>query len=110
MWAMRFRTLEAKAFDNKVLTKAGTECWVTWTNEGGGWITSTQRSWHSPPEKAITWDSYPKAVEFAAGWKGHPWYAQVDDYEIIEVFPKMVRVQQGFTLDTGERDGDSKKA
>lgn len=68
--------------------------------EPEGWVEAT--AWAVPDTKTIpgcakTFNSHESAEKFIKRWKGHPWYYVPNgEYEIIEVVPRMVRVQQGF--------------
>lgn len=93
-----FKCKEALAYNKKVLTKAGElACVMT---EPEGWVEAT--AWSVPdsntiPDCAKKFPSYESAEKFIKRWKGHPWYCVPNgEYEIIEVVPRMVQVQQGF--------------
>lgn len=92
-----FKCKQALAFDKTVLTKAGELAAVM--EEPEGWVEAT--AWSVPdtntiPGCAKTFDTYAEAEKFIKRWKGHPWYCVPNgEYEIVEVVPRMVTVQQG---------------
>lgn len=82
-----------------VQTKSGAWFWVVYTNEGGGWITSKNVKGDELPHDLEVWKTRKEAEEFLKEWDGHPyWCVPNGIYEILEVRPCMVEVQNGWEI------------
>lgn len=89
---------EAVSSDGVVLTRDGARYWVV--DECGGWVdaTSTSTEWDTGkvPDDLKTFRTREAAEKFGQRWKGHPWYVQPRDFEVIEVEARYV--QKGWKI------------
>jgi len=93
MYAAIVRSKEVKDEDGIIIPR-GTRFVVV----NGEWGITT-RQYHPGlfPLDSIIWETWEEAEDFLAEWPGHPWYVQVDSYEIVEVDPAYKEQHIGYT-------------
>ncbi len=100
-FAIKTQCKEARAQDGSVLTKEGE--WVFICVEPEGWVPATSVGVHGMdnylPKDILIFNFKKNAEKFIKEWHGHPWYHIPNGtYEIIEVKPKMIQIQNGWEV------------
>jgi hypothetical protein len=91
---------EVPAYNGHILTQEDERFFVT--NEEGGWVEATstsvkfverlERKIGVVPKEIKVFKTREAAEKFGKRWKGHPWYVQPKDFEVIELAPVTARV------------------
>ena len=93
-YAIKMQCKEALDYRGDIMTPAGT--WV-WVCDGEWGETCRGADSGRVPDDVRIFETIGDAIEFTGEFKGHPWYYLPNgDWKIVEVLPKMVRVQAGW--------------
>lgn len=87
---------------NPIVTYEGDKFWVT--KEPEGWVSATSQMYSEVVPYGRcgvkTFPTYDAAFEFAARWRGHPWWCDPKSFVIVELEPKYKQVPDGYSVVT----------
>jgi hypothetical protein len=95
------REMKSGGTGEPVMTRDGDQFWAT-TMEPEGWVEATSvrvTDRVRAPADLLTFKTEGAARAFGKRWKGHPWWCSPKSFEVVSVTPRMVSVQQGWTVE-----------